>query len=133
MSKKINTEKLNHVISECNENAKLVNMVNESGTERIKNGTMTEDVYTDIISANVNQGSKHVSAVQYGTGYLDGYRDCQKDTVNVALATMAGCAVGIGIIKYRKEIKEYGKYIKNKIFKKKDDAITFDENGNIIQ
>lgn len=118
MSKKINTEKLNQTISECNDNVTLVNMVNESGSDRIKNGIMTEDVYNDIISANVNHGSKHVSAVQYGTGYLDGYRDCQKDTINVALATMAGCAIGAGIIKYRKEIKEYGKYVIGKLRRK---------------
>ncbi len=117
MSKKINTEKLNQTISECNDNVTLVNMVNESGNERIKNGTMTEDVYDDIISANVKHGTKHVSAVQYGTGYLDGYHDCQKDTVATALTVITTGAIGLGIIKYRKEIKEYGKYLIGKLKK----------------
>lgn len=115
MSKKINTEKLNQTIKECNDNATLVNMVNESGNERIKNGTMTEDVYNDIISANVNHGSKHEATVQYGTGYLDGYQDCQRDTVITTLAVVVGGAVGVGAIKYRKEIKEYGKYLIGKL------------------
>lgn len=117
MSKKINTEKLNQTISECNTNARLVNMVNESGVDRIKNGTMTEDVYNDIISANVNHGSKHDAAVKYGSGYLDGYQDCQKDTVGLVLTGLTGCAIGVGIIKYRKEIKEYGKCVIGKLKK----------------
>lgn len=118
MSKKINTEKLNQTIKECNDNATLVNMVNESGTERIKNGTMTADVYNDIISANVRHGSKHEAAVKYGTGYLDGYQDCQRDTYIGISTVMIGGAIGLGIIKYRKEIKEYGKYLIGKLRRK---------------
>lgn len=120
MSKKINTEKLNRKIRECNANANLVNMVNRSGAEHIENGTMTREMYIDIIDANVSHGNKNVVAVEYGSGYLDGYRDCQKDSVKTVLATAAGYAIGVGVIKYRKEIKAYGKYVIGKLKKGRD-------------
>lgn len=120
MSKKINTEKLNRKIRECNTNAKLVNMVNRSGAEHIENGTMTREMYVDIINANVTHANKEVPTVEYGSGYLDGYRDCQKDSVNTVLTTAAVYAIGLGIIKYRKEIKTYGKYVIGKLTKRED-------------
>ena len=120
MSKKINTEELNRKKRECNANAMLVNMVNRSGAELIENGTMTREMYVDIIDANVSHGNKNVATVEYGSGYLDGYRDCQKDSVNTVLATVAGCAIGLGVIKYRKEIKAYGKYVIGKLTKRED-------------
>lgn len=120
MSKKINAKNLNRKTRECNANAELVNMVNNSGAEHIKNGTMTQEMYNGIIETNVIHGSKNVYTVAYGTGYLDGYQDCQKDTVNAVLAGAAGCAIGLGIIKYRKEIKAYGKYVIRKLAKRGD-------------
>ena len=120
MSKKINAEKLNRKIIECNANAMLVNEMNKIGADHIKDGTITQEMYMDIIDANVSHANKIVVPVEYGSGYLDGYRDCQKDSVNTALATAAGAAIGLGIIKYRKEIKEYGKYVIGK-FKKRED------------
>ena len=120
MSKKITIKKLNREIRECNENSKMVNMINISGENHIKNGTMTQEMYDDIINANVIHGSKHVAAVTYDSGYLNGYQDCQKDTVNAVLTGVAGCAIGIGIIKYRKEIKAYGKYVIGKLTKRGD-------------
>jgi len=65
----------------------------------------------------------------YDDGYDDGFGEGVK--VGTALFALTGVA-GVAYI-YKDQIKEYGKYIKNKIFKKKDDAITFDEDGNIIQ
>lgn len=121
MSKKITTEKLNRKISDCNDNAKMVNMINKSGADHIKNGTMTQEMYNDIIHANVKHANKHVPTVEYGSGYLDGYQDCQKDTVNTVLVSAAGCAIGLGIIKYRKKIKEYGKYVIGKLTKRGDE------------
>ena len=120
MSKKINAEKLNRKIRECNANAKMVNMINQSGADHIKSGTMTQEMYNGIIDANVIHGNKNVATVEYGSGYLDGYQDCQKDTVNAVLAGAAGCAIGLGIIKYRKEIKAYGKYVIGKFAKRGD-------------
>lgn len=120
MSKKINTEKLNRKIRECNANAMLVNAMNDLGADHIKDGTMTQEMYTDIIVANVTHANKEVPTVEYGSGYLDGYRDCQKDTVNTVLTSAAGCAIGLGIIKYRKEIKAYGKYVIGKLTKRED-------------
>lgn len=120
MSKKINIKKLNRKISDCNDNAKMVNMINESGAVHIKNGTMTQEMYKGIIYANIKHGNEHVSAAEYGTGYLDGYQDCQKDTVNTVLVSIAGYTIGLGIIKYRKEIKTYGKYVIGKLAKRGD-------------
>lgn len=120
MSKKFTIEKVNRRISDCNVNAKMVNMINKSGADHIKNGTMTEEMYNDIIDLNVIHGTKHEANVGYGTGYLNGYQDCQKDTVNTVLVSAAGCAIGLGIIKYRKEIKEYGKYFIGKFKKRRD-------------
>ena len=42
MSKKINAEKLNRKIRECNANAVLVNEMNNLGADHIKDGTMTQ-------------------------------------------------------------------------------------------
>lgn len=120
MSKKFTIEKVNRKISDYNVNAKMVNMINKSGADHIKNGTMTQEMYEDIIDANIIHGIKHEANVGYGTGYLNGYRDCQKDTVNTVLATTAGCAIGLGIFKYRKEIKDYGKYVIGKFKKGRD-------------
>ena len=120
MSKKINIEKLNHKSSECNENAKKVDMINALGAVHIKNGEMTKEMYTNIINANVEHANAYVSTVRYDSGYLNGYQDCQKDTVNAVLTGAAGCAIGIGIIKYRKEIKAYGKYVIGKLTKRGD-------------
>ena len=121
MSKKITIEKLNREIRECNENSKMVNMINISGENHIKNGTMTQEMYDNIVNANVIHGSKHVAAVTYDSGYLNGYQDCQKDTVNAVLPCFAVCALGVGIIKYRKEIKAYGKYVIGKLTKRGDE------------
>ena len=118
MSKKINVENLNRKIRECNANAKLVNMANESGIDHIKNGTMTEDIYNTIIDANVNQGNSYVTEIEYGKGYLDGYNDCQSDTAGTVLRSVTCGIIGVGIIKYRKEIKAYGEYIIKKLRKK---------------
>lgn len=120
MSKKVNAEKLSHKISEYNKNAKMVNMINKSGMDRIKTGTMTQEIYNTVIDANIIQGQKYLAGVEYGSGYLDGYQDCQKDTVNAVLAGAAGCAIGLGIIKYRKEIKAYGEYVIGKLTKRGD-------------
>lgn len=119
MSKKFNAEKLNREIRECNANTKLVNMVNSSGAEHIKNGTMTQEMYNDIINANVIHGSKNIATVEYGSGYLDGYQDCQKDSVNTVIATVAGCAIGLAVFKHQ-EIKAYGKYVIGKFKKGRD-------------
>lgn len=120
MSKKINAEKLNRKVRECNAYAKVVNEMNHLGADHIKNGTMTQEMYSSLIEANIFHGSKNVSAVEYGSGYLNGYQDCQKDTVNAVLTGAAGCAIGLGIIKYRKEIKAYGKYVIGKLAKRGD-------------
>ena len=120
MSKKINIEKLNRKISEHNKNAKEVNMINKSGEDHIKDGTMTKEMYEGILNANIKHGNEHVSPVEYGTGYLDGYQDCQKDTVKIVLASSAVYAIGVGIITYRKEIKAYGKYVIGKLKKRGD-------------
>ena len=118
MSKKINAEKLNRKIREYNANGILVNEINNLGADHIKSGTMTQEMYDSIINANVSHGLENIATVEYGTGYLDGYRDCQKDSVNTVIATVGGCAIGVGIIKYRKEIKEYGKYVIGKLRRK---------------
>ena len=75
----------------------------------------------------IRKGAERLDA--YDAGYDDGYATGVK--VGTALFALTGVA-GVAYI-YKDQIKEYGKYIKNKIFKKKDDAITFDEDGNIIQ
>ena len=121
MSKKINAEKLNSKIRKCNANAVLVNEMNNLGADHIKDGTMTQEMYNGIINANVSHASKNVATVEYGSGYLDGYRDCRKDTANAVLATTAGCAIGLGVFKYRKEIKAYGKYVIGKLTKRGDE------------
>ena len=121
MSKKINTEKLNRKIRECNANAVLVNEMNNLGADHIKDGTMTQEMYNSLIGANVSHASKNVATVEYGSGYLDGYRDCRKDTANAVLATTAGYAIGLGVFKYRKEIKAYGKYVIGKFTKRGDE------------
>lgn len=118
MSKKINAEKLNRKSRECYANAMLVDKMNNLGADHIKDGTMTQKMYKSIIVANVSHGLKNVAPVEYGSGYLDGYRDCQKDSVNTVIATAAGAAIGLGIIKYRKEIKDYGKYVIGKFRRK---------------
>ena len=120
MSKKINIKKLNHELSECNENVKKVNMINALGAVHIKNVTMTQEMYTGIVNANVEHGSDYVANVGYKSGYLDGYQDYQKDTVNAVLAGAAIGFVGVGIITYRKEIKEYGKYVIGKFTRRGD-------------
>ena len=120
MSKKINAEKLNRKIRECNANAMLANEINKLGADHIKDGTMTQEMYDSIISANVSHAIEDVAPVEYESGYLDGYRDCQKDSVNAVLVTAAGCAIGVGIFKYRKEIKDYGKYVIGKFKKGRD-------------
>lgn len=120
MSKKINAEKLTRKSRECYANAMLVDAMNNLGADHIKDGTMTQEMYKSIIDANVSHGVENVTPVEYGSGYLDGYRDCQKDTVNTVLATTAGCAIGLGIFKYRKEIKDYGKYVIGKFKKGRD-------------
>ena len=79
----------------------------------------------DISNANFDLG--------YANGKCNAYTEGLKDGIKyVAVGGVIGLTIG-AIYENRKQIKEYGKYIKNKIFKKKDDAITFDENGNIIQ
>ena len=120
MSKKFNIENLNRKISECNQNAKTVNMINRLGKNCIENGTMTKEMYDNIVNANVVHANKHVPTVEYGSGYLDGYQDCQKDTVKIVLASSAVYAIGVGIIIYRKEIKAYGKYVIGKLKKRGD-------------
>ena len=121
MSKKINAENLNRKIRKCNANAVLVNEMNNLGADHIKDGTMTQEMYNSLIEANVSHGNKNVATVEYGSGYLDGYQDCQKDTAKVVLATTAGYAIGLGVFKYRKEIKEYGKYVIGKLTKRGDE------------
>ena len=120
MSKKFTIEKVNRRISEYNQNAKMLNMINNSGADHIKNGTMTQEMYEDIVDANIIHGSKHEANVAYGTGYLNGYQDCQNDTVKTVLASAAVSAIGVGIITYRKEIKAYGKYVIGKLTKRGD-------------
>lgn len=120
MSNKINIKNLKHKLSECNENVKTVNMINALGAVHIKNGTMTQEMYRDVVNANVIHASDHVATVKYESGYLDGYQDCQKDTVNAVLAGAVIGAAGFGIIKYRKEIKAYGKYVIGKLTKRGD-------------
>lgn len=121
MSKKINAEKLKRKSRERYANAMLVDAMNDLGADHIKDGTMTQEMYKHIIDANISHGVKNVAPVEYGSGYLDGYRDCQKDSVNTVLASAAGAAIGLGIIKYRKEIKAYGKYVIGKLTKRGDE------------
>ena len=120
MSKKINAEKLNRKIRECNANAVLVNEMNNLGADHIKDGTMTQEMYNSLIEANVSHGNKYVAPVEYGSGYLDGYQDHQKDSVNTALGVIAGCAIGLAVFKHQ-EIKAYGKYVIGKLTKRGDE------------
>ena len=119
MSKKINTEKLNRKIRECNANAALVNEMNNLGADYIKEGTMTQEMYNGLIEANVSHEKKYVAPVAYESGYLDGYQDHQKD-VNTALGVIAGCAIGLAVFKHQ-EIKAYGKYVIGKLTKRGDE------------
>lgn len=92
----------------------------------------------DIIASGLVDVSNKQLEFGYAKGYEKGYDAGFNDGavqgigVGFALCGLTGIA-GVAYI-YKDQIKEYGKYIKNKIFKKKDDGIIrFDEDGNIIE
>ena len=92
------------------------------------------DDLIDVANKQLDFGYAQGLEKGYDKGFNDGA--VQGMGIGVALCALTGVA-GVAYI-YKDQIKEYGKYIKNKIFKKKDDdefdeIIRLDEDGNIIQ
>lgn len=110
-------------------NQAIDNELSDFCKENKANVDIITDDLIDVANKQLDFGYAQGLEKGYDKGYDDGVSKGMK--LGTALYVLTGVA-GVAYI-YKDQIKEYGKYIKNKIFKKKDDTITFDENGNIIQ
>ena len=77
----------------------------------------TREDYEQVVNINLSR-AQEASDIARGKGYLNGYADGSKDCANIAIAGLVAGTAFAAVVTYRKEIKEYGKYVIGKLRKK---------------